>query len=148
MVIFGLVLLLLAVLVVIAAVAHGGAPASLDLQLFTVKTNVLGTFVAGAVTLLVAVLGAALVVQGIRHDRARRAQIKDLKKRAAGREGKPAASSPPPKASSRPPTRTITDESSSRSTTPTSSGGSTSADVRRDDGPDAHFESAPRDPAS
>lgn len=149
MVIFGLVLLLLAVLVTVAAVVHGGAPASLDLQLFTVKTNVTGVFVAGAITLLILVFGTALVVLGLRHDRSRRAQIKDLKKRASRREGKAPSTSAPPRSSSPPPSRTISDSSSRGAETPTSSGGSTSADApRRDGGPDEHFDSAPRDPAN
>lgn len=98
MVIFGLLLLLFAVLIVIAAVAHGGDPASLDLQLFTIKTNVTGVFVAGAVTLLLAVLGLALVLWGVRSDRRHRGQIKELRKRASRRdrgEPQPAAAPPP-----------------------------------------------------
>lgn len=91
MVIFGLLLLLLAVLVALAAISKGGDPAQLNLQLFTVKTNVTGVYVAGALTLLVGVLGLWLVLAGIRHDRRRRGQIKDLKKRAAKPGGGPQA---------------------------------------------------------
>jgi hypothetical protein len=162
MVLFGLVLLLIAVLIVIAAVVNGGDPASLDLQLFTIKTNVTGVFVAGAITLLLAVLGAALVAYGLRYDKQRRAQIRDLRKRAARGEGRDGSSGlPPPKESSPRPARSATDEfpsttatgaGSTESTAParsTGASGSTSADVSRpDDGPDEYFETAPRDPAS
>jgi hypothetical protein len=151
MVIFGLVILLLAVLIVIAAVVHGGDPASLNLQLFTIKTNVTGVFVAGAVTLLLAVLGLALVVTGLRYDRRRRAQIKDLRTRASSGEQAAAAIGPstePSESSGAAPTRSATDSPTRRTATPPSStgAGSTSADVsERNDGPDEYFESAPRD---
>jgi hypothetical protein len=165
MVLFGLVLLLIAVLIVIAAVVNGGDPASLDLQLFTIKTNVTGVFVAGAITLLLAVLGAALVAYGLRYDKQRRAQIRDLRKRASRSEERdgPSGLQPPQKSSPRP-ARPATDESapttaattgstgpsgSTGTSGPTGSSGSTSADVSRpDDGPDEYFETAPRDPAS
>jgi hypothetical protein len=159
MVLFGLILLLIAVLIVIAAVVNGGDPASLDLQVFTIKTTVTGVFVAGAITLLLAVLGAALVAYGLRYDKQRRAQIRDLRKRASRSEGRdgPSGLQPPQKSSPRP-ARPATDESAPTTTTTTGSTeatgstgstGSTSADVSGpDDGPDEYFETAPRDPAS
>jgi hypothetical protein len=151
MVIFGLVMLLLALLIVIAAVVHGGDPASLDLQLFTIKTNVTGVFVAGAATLLLAVLGLALVVTGLRYDRRRRAQIKDLRKRASSGEEAAAASGSKEESaesSGAAPTRAATESSTPRTATSSgsTSSGSTSADGSGgDDGPDEYFESAPRD---
>lgn len=131
--IFGLVLLLLAVLIVIAAVAHGGDPASLDLQLFTIKTNVTGVFVAGAITVLLALLGLALVLGGLRHDRRRRGEIKELKKRAGRRDrgsepkSTPAPSSPASSSGSKAPSGTSAGPSggSTSGTSAGPSGGST-----------------------
>jgi hypothetical protein len=166
MVIFGLVLLLLAVLIVIAVVAHGGDPASLDLQLFTIKTSVTGVFVAGAITLLLAVLGLALVLGGLRHDRRRRGEIKELKKRAGRRDrgsqskstATPTATSgSPPRPSGAGSTTGVTTGSTSGSTTGSTGGSSTgstdgsssgtSTPVQREPGdePDGYFDSAPRD---
>jgi hypothetical protein len=83
MVIGGLLLLLIAVLVAIAAIAKGGDPAQLNLQLFTVKTNLTGVYVAGGLTLLVGVLGLWLMLAGFKQARRRRGQMKEVKKQAA-----------------------------------------------------------------
>lgn len=137
MVILGLLLLLLAVVVAIAAIYRGGEPAQLDLQVFKVTTNVTGIYLAGAATLLVAVLGLLALMYGLRHDRRRRAQIKELKQQAA----RPDQQTAPPRQSRPAPA------APSRETTQRSSSGSTSAEVggRDNNGPDEHFQSAPRD---
>jgi uncharacterized integral membrane protein len=82
MVIVGLLLLLVAVLVAIAAISNGSDPAQLNLQLFTVKTNLTGVYVAGALTLLVGVLGLWLMLAGFNRARRRRGRMKELKKQA------------------------------------------------------------------
>lgn len=141
MVIFGLVLLLLVALLVIAVVANGGDPASLDLQLFTIGTNVTGVFVAGAVTLLLGVLGLWLVAKGVKHDRSRRSQIKDLRKQASRRGGKAAS----------PAAATTVSQSSTRSGSPaagaTSGSGATSGAATGTRSPDS-ASAGPGGPAS
>ncbi|MBA2559070.1 MAG: hypothetical protein H0V07_04145 [Propionibacteriales bacterium] len=138
MVILGLLLLLLAVVVAIAAIYRGGEPAQLDLQVFKVTTNITGIYLAGALTLLVAVLGLLALMYGLRHDRRRRAQIKELKQQAAQPEQQAAPPRQPRPAPAAPPSRETTQHSSLEST---------SAEVadRNNDGPDEHFHSAPRD---
>ncbi len=166
MVIFGLLLLLLAVVAIIAAVARGSDPASIDLVWFTVKTNVTGMFVAGALTTLIAVIGLALLMAGLRRDRRRRAQITDLKQRAAGGDSRAAREQAVTRQSSAPPltatpgspsssaagsarstgSGSSTDSTSTRPSGSTSAGSSpASQGIRRGDGPDEHFDSAPRE---
>ena len=86
MVVLGLLILLLAVIAVVAFVARGGDPASIDLEAFTIRTSVTGVFMAGALTLLVGVLGVMALLAGLRRSRRRRTEMRDLRQQA-GSEG-------------------------------------------------------------
>lgn len=86
MIILGLLLLLVVAVIVIATVARGDDPTAIDLEWFVLRSNVTGVFIAGALTLLVGVLGVMLVLAGLRHRRRRRAEIKALRDRASHSE--------------------------------------------------------------
>jgi hypothetical protein len=173
MVVLGLLLVVIALLAVIIVVLEGGDPAQIDLQWFTTRTDMRGIFAAGALTVLLAVLGLSLLINGLKRSRRKRAEVKELEQRAARRE--PAVRESPPVADTSPgnastprtesttrgpstdshrPARAETTDGNSQGASSSTVGGSSTAAgsttpvVRRrpDDGhPDEHFESTPRD---
>jgi len=95
MIILGLLILLVVAVVVIATVARGDDPTSIDLEWFVLRSNVTGVFIAGAVTLLIGVLGVMVLLAGLRRSRRRRNEIKALRDRASrGDEASRRAHSP------------------------------------------------------
>jgi hypothetical protein len=76
----GIILVLIAAGAAIAAVFGGtGQPATFDLGVVEVQTNTLGSFLLGAVTVVVLVLGLALIRAGAARARRRRQERKELK---------------------------------------------------------------------
>ena len=82
MVILGLLLLIAAVIAAIAALARGNVSVHVDLEWFTLKTNVGVVFFLGAAAMLLFLLGWWMVARGMRRGRDRRREVKALRKRA------------------------------------------------------------------
>lgn len=81
MIVLGVVLIVLAAVVVLAAVFGGsGSPAALDLGVLNVDTTALGVFLLGAGTLLVLAAGLELVRTGTRRGYARRKELRNARK--------------------------------------------------------------------
>lgn len=77
----GILLILVAVALLIAAVFGGsstGEPTGFDLGPVNVETNTFGVFLTGAVTLLLLVAGLMLINAGLRRARRRRQERKEL----------------------------------------------------------------------
>ena len=91
MVIVGLLILLVVAAIVIATIARGGDPTSIDLGAFVIRTNFTGVFVAGALTLLLGVLGVMVLLSGLRRSRRRRAEMHELRDRAGAKNTAPAS---------------------------------------------------------
>lgn len=79
MIVLGVLLLAVVAVVVVAAVASGDEPATLGLVGANIDTSVRWIFLTGAASVLVLVVGAMLLLAGLRRARARRQQIKQLK---------------------------------------------------------------------
>lgn len=142
MTVLGLLLILLAILVVVVVMLNGGDSAQLSLEWLTADTNVAGIFIAGAATVLVGVVGASLLLSGLKRSRRKRAEVKALKARAAKAPKVDREPATPPRASQ----SGQTSNSSSTGATPTSS--PTTVERRSDDDPDGtdeHFQTTPRD---
>ena len=86
MIVLGLLILIGVAAVVVAAAVRGDDPARVDLGSFTIKTDVSGIFAAGALTLLLAVIGLWLLSKGLKRARNRRSEMRALKDRAAKNE--------------------------------------------------------------
>jgi hypothetical protein len=84
-VIVGLLILLVVAVIVIATVARGGDPTSIDLGAFVIRTSFTGVFVAGALTLLLGLLGVMVLLSGLRRSRRRRAEVHELRDRAGAK---------------------------------------------------------------
>ncbi len=165
MVIVGLLLVVLAIVVVVAVVLNGNDPAQIDMQWFTFKTDVTGIFAAGALTLLVGVVGLSLLVSGLKRARRKRAEVNALKARAASREpaARPVPATQNPRASAIPSRSVPASSSGSASSSAGGAGGAGRsdtttgasaapppgrrpiADSTEGDGTDEYFKSAPRD---
>ena len=177
MIVLGALLVLLAVLVILAA-TRATDPATLDLGVLSVDTTALGIFLAGAVTVLVLVLGLWLVASGLRRARQKRAEVKALRRQAQEsnqRSEEMAARPVAPPRRQRGEKRRVREEpvvtrepiSAERPDDPASAAGpapagatgsgeaagsggpgssaATPADRPPPEGPDEHFESAPRE---
>ncbi len=162
MVVLGLLLVLIALLAVIIVVLEGGDPAQIDLQWFTTRTDMRGIFAAGALTVLIGVLGLSLLINGLKRSRRQRAEVKELKQRV-GRKDSTKRSEParPVTTDSQRATQAKTTDVSSSQRPGSSTGAGTSTGAaastaaapttpvarRRsdDDATDEHFESTPRD---
>ena len=166
MVILGVLLVVLAVLAIIAAVARGGDAATINLDAFRLDTTVLGIFLAGAFTLLLLVMGLSLIATGIARARRRRQEVKELRQQAEAsparrperREERPAAAPPrrEPESSEQRTTEQPAERTAVQPVERTSVSGEPTQEppphvVRRTEGrtgregPDDHFESAPRE---
>jgi hypothetical protein len=80
MLVLGLLLMLLAALVMVGVIADGGESASLELFGQSVDTTVAGLFIAGAVSMLVFLLGAWLLTAGMGRARRKRTERKQAKR--------------------------------------------------------------------
>ena len=133
MVAVGVVLVVIAVLVVAAVLVDGGESAQLQLGGLKLDTNLIGVFTAGALTVLLAVIGLSLLINGLKRTRRKRAEVNALKARATTREPSTVRATP----------------SRSDRNEPDTAGSSTAGQRRldegEDDGTDEYFESAPRD---
>ena len=78
MLVLGLILVLIAVLVVLGALAGGNDPAALDIGPLALNVSVFTVFLIGAATLLVLVVGVALIRSGTRRANQRRREHKQL----------------------------------------------------------------------
>lgn len=85
MVIVGLLILLVVAVIVIATIARGSDPTSIDLGAFVIRTHFTWVFVAGALTLLLGVLGVMVLLAGLRRSRRRRSEMHELRDRAASK---------------------------------------------------------------
>jgi uncharacterized protein HemY len=122
-VVLALLILLVVAAVATAAIARGGGSATLDLQLFDVETNVTVVFLTGALCVLLGVLGAWMLLTGLKRGRRRRNELSRLRAQASAR---------------------TTDMSTPAKSTPAKP--EERRQDRRDDGSaDDHFDSAPRD---
>ncbi|CAN5786064.1 hypothetical protein BH20ACT6_BH20ACT6_24510 [soil metagenome] len=134
MVVLGVIILIVVAVVAVIIVRQGGDPVALDLPGFDVDTTAAGVFGIGAACALLALLGLALMVGGVRRSNRRRKEVKQLRREA---ESQPATS-----------TR---DTSRDSGGPPARSGGGTGKSTRtspgtRSDGGDTdHRTSAPRD---
>jgi hypothetical protein len=130
MIVLGLLILIGVAAVVVAAVVRGDDPARVDLGSFTIKTDLAGIFAAGALTLLLAVIGLWLLSKGLKRARQRRSEMRALKDRATKSEEaarRERAASPGSSTSSK-----VADRDS--------------RDTRRStDGNDDHFDTTPRE---
>ncbi len=78
MIVAALIVLLIAVLAVLAGIFGGSSPATFHLGSFTVKTNATAVFFLGMATLLLLVLGLAMLRAGVRRANARRRDRKKI----------------------------------------------------------------------
>ena len=86
MIVLGLLLLVAVAVVSVAAIARGGDNVTIDLGSFEIRTDAAGMFLAGAVALLLAVIGLWLMSRGLKRSRRRRQEIHELRTRAARNE--------------------------------------------------------------
>lgn len=134
MVILGVLILLVFAGIVIATVARGDDPTLIDLDWFVLRSTVAGVFLAGALTLLLALVGVLVLLAGLRRSRRRRADIKDLRDRAAAN------------AAAAEQVRALEAERSGASSGEHASSRRRAPDGRREPGgSDESFDSAPRD---
>jgi hypothetical protein len=122
MAVLGFLLLIVVVLAVLAVLFRGGASVKVDLEWFSVDTNVSAVFFAGVGATLLFFLAIWLILNGAKRTRRRRAEIRELRQRADESEK-----------ARREQQRTSTKTAASEPTTPAH-------------GPDDHFDTAPRDP--
>lgn len=119
MAILGALILIVVGLAVAAALLRGGEIVTVDLEWFTIRTEARVVFFAGAIALGLFAIGVWLLLRGLKRFRQRRSEVKGLRKRAETSEeavrAERAAATPNP--AQWPPT----------------------------EGPDEHFDSAPRD---
>ena len=94
MIVLGLILIIVAAAAVLFALASGGTLTASPLTAIGVTVNVtpLAMFVAGAVSLLLVVLGLALISRGTKRSVHTRRELRQLRKGQA----KPAATTPAP----------------------------------------------------
>jgi ABC-type nickel/cobalt efflux system permease component RcnA len=140
--VLGILMVTLAVLVILAAVTRAGNDeAVLNLGVIDVNTTALGIFLAGAVTLLILVLGLWLIASGLRHARQKRSEVKRLRREAeeSNQRSSEQASRPvaPPKSKRAEKHRVVEEPVVVREPI--------ESQPSRPEGPDEHFESAPRD---
>ena len=80
MIVLGVVLVVLAGLMLLAALLGGSDdPAQLDLGLFEISTSTMGVFLIGAATVLIFVSGLELLRSGVRRSVRRRRELKQAR---------------------------------------------------------------------
>ena len=135
--VLGLLILVIVALVTLIVLVRGGQPATIDLNTFQIETTVMWVFLAGALTLLLTVLGLVLLTRGLKKTRRRRSEMRELRSRAAATP----APTPAPRRDDEPrpaPAPTASAAPSARADDrPTRSG--------REGDADDYFDSAPRD---
>ena len=139
--VLGLLILLLVAVVVLIVLVRGGGPASIDLNTFEIETTVMWVFLAGALTLLLTVLGLVLLTRGLKKMRRRRSEMRELRSRAAAAPAPAPVSSPQASEPSHRPAPAATSEPSHRSAPTTAA----SDPADRKGNADDYFDSAPRD---
>ena len=112
MAVLGIIILLGVGVVTATVVANGSDQATLNLVGLDVTTSVSGIFGFGALCLLLTVLGLFLLLGGAKRARRRRAEVRDLRRRAdaptgtatedADQRGRPADETTDPPAQRRP----------------------------------------------
>lgn len=83
MIVLGVLVLLAVVAVSVVAIARGGDPVSFKVGSLTFDTDGTGMFLAGAGTLVLAIVGLWLLSKGLAHSRHRRQEMRELRDRAA-----------------------------------------------------------------
>ena len=86
MIVLGVLVLLAVVAVSVVAIARGGDPVSFKVGSLTFDTDGTGMFLAGAGTLVLAIVGLWLLSKGLAHSRHRRQEMRELRDRAARNE--------------------------------------------------------------
>lgn len=81
-----IVLFIVVIVLVVAVVLEGGDPVTLQVFDFSLDTTVVGVFLAGVLTGLVALAAFALLMIGVRRSQARRKEIEYLRQKVAERE--------------------------------------------------------------
>ncbi len=138
MIVLGLLVLLAVAAIAVIAIARGGDPVSFKLGSLTFNTDGAGMFLAGAGTLLVAVVGFWLLRKGMHRSRQRRQEMKELRDRAARNEeaARRARTTAEPTGTSAEPTGSTADSG-------TTTGNHVDESSRP--GADDHFDSTPRE---
>jgi uncharacterized membrane protein (DUF106 family) len=95
MIVFAVLLLVVAAVLIVAAVAAGGEAVTTEVFTLGIEAPLWSVFLAGAVTILIAVAGAAALTIGIRQVQAHRKEIEYLRQRVAEQDqaGNPTGSS-------------------------------------------------------
>lgn len=135
MIVLGLLLLIVVVVVAVVAIARGGDPVSFKIGSLTFETDGTGMFLAGAGTLLLAVLGLWLLRRGLARSRERRHEVRELRDRAARNE----------EAARRERETAAARESAHGGSAPSTSIRSDDSGRHVDTDPDEHFDSTPRE---
>ncbi|NED96230.1 hypothetical protein G1H11_13005 [Phytoactinopolyspora alkaliphila] len=86
MIALAIFLFIVAIALVVAVVLEGGDPVALQVFDASVDTTVIGVFLAGVLTGLIALAGFAVLMIGIRRSQARRKEIEYLRQKVAERE--------------------------------------------------------------
>lgn len=117
MALLGFLILVGVVLVITAVVFRGGDSVRIDLEWFTINADAWAVFAAGAITLVLLLIGLWLLRSGLKRSRRRRAEMRTLRERADANDAARQRAQPT--------------EATNRPTTT--------------DGPDDHFDSTPRE---
>jgi hypothetical protein len=94
-IVLGLLILILAAIVVVTMIARGTESTEVDLDAFTIRTDASVIFLAGAATLLLAVLGLVVLMAGLKRARRRRGEMRELRDRARAVERRSAGETAP-----------------------------------------------------
>jgi hypothetical protein len=94
MIVIGILILIGVAAVAVAAIARGGMDVSVDVGSFTVKTDAAGMFLAGAATMLCALIALWLLRKGLGRARERRHEVRELRDRLWRNEVSPQRDQP------------------------------------------------------
>jgi membrane protein implicated in regulation of membrane protease activity len=120
MLVLGIILVILATALVVAALAGGNEQsAPFELGAVSIETTTFSAFLAGAVTLVVLVAGLALIQVGLRRARRRRQDKKELNRLSKKVEAQESASATPTTTTATGTTETRADTGSTTDTTVT-----------------------------
>jgi membrane protein implicated in regulation of membrane protease activity len=82
MVIVALLLIALAVVFAVLVISGSSPSLTLDLRAFKVDTSLIGVYISGILTIVVAAVGLWLLRAGLRRSRRRRSEVKQLRRAA------------------------------------------------------------------